>query len=217
MLSVTEGKTLGDYSRERLLRQGVERNLQITGEAVGRLRRDDPETADRLSEHERIVGFRNVLVSETRTGHKFELPKSGKGRSIKLSRKAVEALRSHRAGQAGETTARLSVARRGSRVPDHDGHDHEWNESSRALLQAALEEGGSSPGKAARPTPHLRYNTPHGRQASHLLPRNRGHGRWPRRRHGRGALSPIAAALLPPGILADPGCGVIRIHKPMRP
>lgn len=32
----------------------------------------------------------------------FELPKSGKGRSIKLSRKAVEALRSHRAGQAGE-------------------------------------------------------------------------------------------------------------------
>jgi integrase len=41
-------------------------------------------------------------LSETRTGHKFELPKSGKGRSIKLSRKAVEALRSHRARQAGE-------------------------------------------------------------------------------------------------------------------
>jgi integrase len=41
-------------------------------------------------------------LSETRTGHKFELPKSGKGRSIKLSRKAVEALRSHRARQAEE-------------------------------------------------------------------------------------------------------------------
>ncbi len=41
-------------------------------------------------------------LSETRTGHKFELPKSGKGRSIKLSRKAVEALRSHRARQNGE-------------------------------------------------------------------------------------------------------------------
>jgi uncharacterized protein with HEPN domain len=62
VLSVTEGKTLEDYSGERLLRQGVERNLQIIGEAVGRLRRDDPETAERLSEHERIVGFRNVLV-----------------------------------------------------------------------------------------------------------------------------------------------------------
>jgi len=41
-------------------------------------------------------------LSETRTGHKFEPPKSGKGRSIKLSRKAVEALRSHRARQAEE-------------------------------------------------------------------------------------------------------------------
>ena len=62
VLSVTDGKTLKDCSGERLLRQAVERNLQIIGEAVGRLRRDDPETADRLSEHERIVGFRNVLV-----------------------------------------------------------------------------------------------------------------------------------------------------------
>ena len=62
VLSVTKGKTLADYSADRLLRQAVERNLQIMGEAVGRLRRDDPETAGRLSEHERIVGFRNVLV-----------------------------------------------------------------------------------------------------------------------------------------------------------
>jgi uncharacterized protein with HEPN domain len=62
VLSVTEGKSLEDYSKERLLRQGVERNLQIIGEAVGRLQRDDPQTANRLSEHERIVGFRNVLV-----------------------------------------------------------------------------------------------------------------------------------------------------------
>jgi uncharacterized protein with HEPN domain len=62
VLSVTEDKTLENYSEERLLRQGVERNLQIIGEAVGRLRHDDPEIVDRLSEHERIVGFRNVLV-----------------------------------------------------------------------------------------------------------------------------------------------------------
>ncbi len=41
-------------------------------------------------------------LSETRTGHKFEKPKNGKGRSIKLSQKAVEALRSHRARQAEE-------------------------------------------------------------------------------------------------------------------
>lgn len=41
-------------------------------------------------------------LSETRTGQKFELPKSGKGRSVKLSRKAADALRSHRARQAEE-------------------------------------------------------------------------------------------------------------------
>lgn len=62
VVSVTEGKTLEDYSRDRLLRQAVERNLEIVGEAVGRLRRYDPDTASRLSEHERIVAFRNVLI-----------------------------------------------------------------------------------------------------------------------------------------------------------
>ncbi|MGI8865136.1 MAG: tyrosine-type recombinase/integrase, partial [Rubrobacteraceae bacterium] len=50
-------------------------------------------------------------LSETRTGHKFELPKSGRGRSIKLSRKAVEALRSHRKVQAGERLAAGSLWR----------------------------------------------------------------------------------------------------------
>lgn len=62
VLFVTEGKTLEAYAADRLLRQAVERNLEIIGEAVGRLRREDPESAGRLSEHERIVAFRNVLI-----------------------------------------------------------------------------------------------------------------------------------------------------------
>jgi integrase len=41
-------------------------------------------------------------LSETRTGHKFEKPKNGKGRSVRCSQKATEALRSHRARQNGE-------------------------------------------------------------------------------------------------------------------
>ena len=60
--SVTDGRTLEEYAGDRLLRQAVERNLEIIGEAVGRLRRGDPETASRLSEHERIMAFRNVLI-----------------------------------------------------------------------------------------------------------------------------------------------------------
>jgi integrase len=53
-------------------------------------------------------------LSETRSGHKFELPKNGKGRSVKLSQGAVEALKSHRARQNGE---RLQA---GSLWQDHD-------------------------------------------------------------------------------------------------
>jgi hypothetical protein len=44
-------------------------------------------------------------LSETRTSHKFEKPKNGKGHSVKLSQRAVEALRSHRTTQEGERLA----------------------------------------------------------------------------------------------------------------
>ena len=45
-------------------------------------------------------------LSETRTGHKFEKPKNGKGRSLRCSYKATEALKRHRARQ-GEERLRL--------------------------------------------------------------------------------------------------------------
>ena len=35
---------------------------QIIGEAMTRLRADAPELLDRISEHTRIIGFRNVLI-----------------------------------------------------------------------------------------------------------------------------------------------------------
>lgn len=62
VLEVAGGKTLEDYSGNRLLRQAIERNFEIIGEAIGRLVRNDPKTARRVSEHERIVAFRNVLI-----------------------------------------------------------------------------------------------------------------------------------------------------------
>src|SRR5215208_7724056 len=42
---------------------------------------------------------------------------------------------------------------------------HHTSPSRTPLLQAALEEGGAAPDPVPRPTSHLRYNTPHGRQA----------------------------------------------------
>ena len=48
-------------------------------------------------------------LSETRDGRIFEAPKSGKGRSIRLTRRAVAALRSHRKAQLEERIVRAGL------------------------------------------------------------------------------------------------------------
>ena len=53
-------------------------------------------------------------LSETRTGHKFEKPKNGKGRSVNCSQKASDALRSHRTRQHEEKAKEI-----GSLWQDH--------------------------------------------------------------------------------------------------
>ncbi len=56
------GKGLADYERDRLLRQAIERNFEIIGEAMNRLAQHDPDTAGRISKHRRIIDFRNLLI-----------------------------------------------------------------------------------------------------------------------------------------------------------
>ncbi len=55
------GKTLDEYRADRLLRQAVERNFEIIGEAIGRIAKSDPEAAAHIGDYRRIIGFRNVL------------------------------------------------------------------------------------------------------------------------------------------------------------
>ena len=62
ILDFTRGKTFNNYENEALLRSGVERQFEIIGEALNRLNRVDPATADQISQARRIIGFRNILV-----------------------------------------------------------------------------------------------------------------------------------------------------------
>lgn len=59
---VTQGRTLAQYSADRLLRQGVERNFEIIGEAVERLAQVDPGSAARIAQYLQIIAFRNILI-----------------------------------------------------------------------------------------------------------------------------------------------------------
>ncbi len=62
VVAASEGKNLAYYRRDRLFRQAMERNLEIIGEAIGRINTHDAEIASRISEHRRIVAFRNRLI-----------------------------------------------------------------------------------------------------------------------------------------------------------
>jgi uncharacterized protein with HEPN domain len=58
----TRGKMVDDYLADDLLRSGVERQFEIIGEALIRLRRSDPNTLSIIPEHPQIIAFRNVLI-----------------------------------------------------------------------------------------------------------------------------------------------------------
>jgi uncharacterized protein with HEPN domain len=56
------GKHYADYAADDLLRSAVERQLEVAGEALSKLRRVDPETAAQILDLSRLVGLRNVLI-----------------------------------------------------------------------------------------------------------------------------------------------------------
>ena len=56
------GRTRAEYDHDRLLRSAVDREFEIVGEALNRLRRDGPAVARRVPSVAEIIGFRNVLV-----------------------------------------------------------------------------------------------------------------------------------------------------------
>lgn len=62
VIEAVRGKSLEDYRSERILRQAVERNFEIIGEAIKRLDQYDPDIAAKIGDYRQIIAFRNVLI-----------------------------------------------------------------------------------------------------------------------------------------------------------
>ena len=174
------------------------------------------------------------IMSETRTGRMEEETKRGEGRRMYLSAKDVEYRKIHHERQCYEAETTRGYEDHGLVFPSFKGTTTNPKNLYVPELQAPPEVRGAAKYSISGSPAHVRYNTAHGRQASqvrsrdvrtrqhlyhagHLQPRDRRHGRWARGCYGRCALMAIAAALLPPGVMAFPGCGEIRIDKLMRP
>jgi uncharacterized protein with HEPN domain len=56
------GRTFDEYKSDALLRSAVERKFEIMGEALTRIRKDDPDVLSSIRDHRNIISFRNILV-----------------------------------------------------------------------------------------------------------------------------------------------------------
>ena len=61
ILRFTAGCSFEDYAGSEMMRSAVERQFEILGEALNRLRRSAPEMADRISGLRGAIALRNLL------------------------------------------------------------------------------------------------------------------------------------------------------------
>jgi uncharacterized protein with HEPN domain len=62
IIEFTNNLSFEQYVSNDLVKAAVERKFVTIGEAMMRIKREYPETLERISGHYRIIGFRNVLV-----------------------------------------------------------------------------------------------------------------------------------------------------------
>ena len=62
IVEFTAGHTFEDFLRDKQKRRAVERSFEIIGEALTKLRKLDQTTAEKISDWQSIIGFRNVLI-----------------------------------------------------------------------------------------------------------------------------------------------------------
>lgn len=59
---ITSGRTFPQYESDKVRRLAVERCFEIIGEALRHVSEKDAETAARITNHRRIIAFRNILI-----------------------------------------------------------------------------------------------------------------------------------------------------------
>lgn len=64
LMSFVEGIDVDRFHSNLLVQSAVERQLEILGEALNRLRRTDPEAAAEVPDLDRIIGMRNIIAHE---------------------------------------------------------------------------------------------------------------------------------------------------------
>ena len=58
----TQGVSEEEYLSDLMLSSAVERQIEILGEALNRVRKSDPQTADQIPDIHRIIGMRNIIA-----------------------------------------------------------------------------------------------------------------------------------------------------------
>jgi len=53
---------LNTYRKSLVTQRAVERDFEIIGESLNRIKKFDDEFIEKISEHRRIIGFRNILI-----------------------------------------------------------------------------------------------------------------------------------------------------------
>jgi uncharacterized protein with HEPN domain len=58
----TRGLAYADYLADGQVQAAIERKFEIIGEALNRIKRLDASVLDSISEHQRIISFRNAII-----------------------------------------------------------------------------------------------------------------------------------------------------------
>ncbi|BDA63547.1 hypothetical protein MANAM107_03810 [Actinomyces capricornis] len=59
-----EGVEYQEFVGDLMRRSAVERQIEVLGEALNRIRRADPDVSSAIEDADRIIGMRNIIVHE---------------------------------------------------------------------------------------------------------------------------------------------------------